>query len=838
MKKTLSLSIFALLFFGAFISFSFLPEKSFAEENFLDNCEQLEVSNYKVCREGVNEGVFYYEAKVEGVDVESFEGLIDGFNSLGIDKNNVYLNGEILKDLNPDFEIVISMWHNTYFKDSKTVYLNNKKILNADSETFKVLPFGESNYGPYATDKNHVYSKTKIIEGVDSSTFKNLGWGFFADKNGVYNQGEQIKGMDSKNLKTIECNCSETICYILSEEKIYDTTQHKIIEGFDVKSFSPLYGKYIGGCERDSYIKDKNNYYKHGKIISFEDLPWSIQEEEKKEQKQKIQQTHLKSELSQILPEKMGNEGFVWIGDTKFLSFYETLNDLLVKKEFSGGKYFAGILNTWYFSDSIFSQKIKLPKRYVEAWKFSQNKNLLQKFLKNSVIEKNVLSEEKTEFVITYNSTLNKIISGNPELEKLRDSVMYKNEAGQKSVFFSQLFEKKIDSVVLEYNPKQNFLEKITIKIGDEEINLEYTNNDFDKQDPKNIDLEYVEWRFFKDQKNAYHNYGNLNILNSVDASSFKVIDDWYFKDKNNVYSKINGEIKKHSYDLESFKALEGFYTKDKNGAYWNNKKIENADTQTFESFNWSYSKDKNYIYCRGKKIEGADPNTFEVLKNDYSKDKKNAYYNDSEISWADTESFEVLPYFFAKDKNNIYLYGQAKNFDVNTFKVLSRNYVQSNNSIYTNFRFNFSKKENLRNNHFISRKEFLLYLLYISEKEVSYKQLGEDFDTSGYSFLDIENKLEWKNISYMAYSKIISSNPENKFYPDRTINFAEASKILVNTFFEITPEKKADDWWIPFVEKLEKEGIKTFPPQKELTGDDMVDLFLDVLEWQEQQKK
>jgi hypothetical protein len=306
----------------------------------------------------------------------------------------------------------------------------------------------------------------------------------------------------------------------------------------------------------------------------------------------------------------------------------------------------------------------------------------------------------------------------------------------------------------------------------------------------------------------------------------------YYPENKPNI---VKYDTKEFSVDMETFEVIY-----DQND-FELEKKVVN-ENNGIEGFFHPYSKDKNHVYYEGDIIEGADPNSFFMLQESeinsqnfnnlkfsqtYSADKNSVYFKNKKIKNADKNSFKIIKrikkgtpedFFtldYSRDKNNFYQSGEIiTGIDIDSFKVLDNGYSKDKYSI-------FLKDISLRENKKIPRGEFITHSMRLSTIH----------------FSSHENEL--KNISLYAVAdkQIINKVFQGKFYPNRTINFAEASKILVNTFFEITPEKKADDWWTPFVEKLEQEGIKTFPPEKELTGDDMVDLFLDVLEWKEQQK-
>jgi hypothetical protein len=368
-----------------------------------------------------------------------------------------------------------------------------------------------------------------------------------------------------------------------------------------------------------------------------------------------------------------------------------------------------------------------------------------------------------------------------------------------------------------------------------------------------------------KDKNFVYFNNIKLEDLNSNNTKVLKKVgyyeNIWFIADNKNVY--INDK-KIENADRDSFFVYEGdenqftTYSFDKNSVFYAENKISNSDPKTFEFIDANYQKDKNNYYEKGKiipfgelpeeiqerekegckkineyficekkvyagilEIKGVDPNTFEAMEELYAKDKNNIYHRGEALTNnADPKSFRIIDHRYTSDKKNVYYFDtKLPGVDPLTFSKISHYYIRDKNTIYF-------ENNSLRSSDKTTREKFV-NTLWGLDGIYEYPYSKNIFSDTNSSY-----------ISFLKDKQIISSNPENKFYPDRTINFAEASKILVNTFFEITPEKKADDWWSPFVEKLEKEGIKIFPPEKELTGDDMVDLFLDVLEWKEQQKK
>ncbi len=115
--------------------------------------------------------VYDWTEKIEFSDPSTFT-IVDCSDEMGWygciykDKNNVYLNLDVIKGANPNtFKFIIYNYNWVYSKDNKSVYYNVKKLDNSDPLTFKIL----ENW--YSKDKNNVYYDWIKLEWVDVNTF-------------------------------------------------------------------------------------------------------------------------------------------------------------------------------------------------------------------------------------------------------------------------------------------------------------------------------------------------------------------------------------------------------------------------------------------------------------------------------------------------------------------------------------------------------------------------------------------------------------------------------------------------------------------------------------------
>lgn len=173
-----------------------------------------------------------YKTLVKNADADSFEELEVGY---GKDKNNVFLDGYLIKNADPktfeiiDFKNENSYGEKNYSKDKKFVFFNGNQIEGANAKSFQILkeiPYSRDDKDYYFWDKPMKVSgmshfKLKILENqqyktyyakdnkyfytdtlkflmADYKTYEYLGLGYAKDKINAYYFGEIIKDADSK----------------------------------------------------------------------------------------------------------------------------------------------------------------------------------------------------------------------------------------------------------------------------------------------------------------------------------------------------------------------------------------------------------------------------------------------------------------------------------------------------------------------------------------------------------------------------------------------------------------------------------------------------------------
>ena len=172
--------------------------------------------------------VFFDDEIIMHADARSFVDLGCGYAK---DKNNVYMDGRVLENVDPstfrlkersasrhfrhgEMEEPMSA-HRGYFKTNFNVYYGDKKIDAMASsfvdlgggyakDSFNVYYFGEklkgcmaSNFkileGGYAKDSFNVYYRGNKVEGAVASSFKYTGNGYGQDNFNAYYRGKQLK---------------------------------------------------------------------------------------------------------------------------------------------------------------------------------------------------------------------------------------------------------------------------------------------------------------------------------------------------------------------------------------------------------------------------------------------------------------------------------------------------------------------------------------------------------------------------------------------------------------------------------------------------------------------
>lgn len=160
----------------------------------------------------------------------------------------------------------------------------------------------------------------------------------------------------------------------------------------------------------------------------------------------------------------------------------------------------------------------------------------------------------------------------------------------------------------------------------------------------------------------------------------FKMLDNAYKGIKSSGYSVYSGSVYYRGevveeIDAKTFKTLNDYYSVDKNNVYLERHKIVGADPLSFkqvaEGKRWdegSYWKDRNNVYCAGVLLEGADVASFESLGHNVGRDGKR-YYLGAKVLNVDYETYKwhSSGYFghVGVDKNSVNVNGDKLELDM-----------------------------------------------------------------------------------------------------------------------------------------------------------------------------
>ncbi len=153
-----------------------------------------------------------------------------------------------------------------------------------------------------------------------------------------------------------------------------------------------------------------------------------------------------------------------------------------------------------------------------------------------------------------------------------------------------------------------------------------------------------------KDSKFAYH---DSTRIDSVDAATFEVINDFYARDSKHVFHSI---YLLPEADPKTFQDLEFLYQKDKNHVWYSDSIMPEAEPNDFQT-KWFYGWDSKRVWYNGQMLKDADPKTFEVLESGYyAKDKNRVWFHDEIVKGADAASFKDDGQMIGHDKNQKYV--------------------------------------------------------------------------------------------------------------------------------------------------------------------------------------
>lgn len=239
--------------------------------------------------------------------------------------------------------------------------------------------------------------------------------------------------------------------------------------------------------------------------------------------------------------------------------------------------------------------------------------------------------------------------------------------------------------VSCKYRAYKNDGKKITFHSYDPEFLIPYSEEV--SADPNTF--ESLSEFYGRDKNHVYY-WGE--ILDGIDAASFRIIDDDHTADKNHVY--FNTFIIEDA-DPESFRIISKELAEDKNDFFWSNEALKVADKATFvlipdcedqSQYYWAKDKYKAYNLSWHVSVPISDYDSFKPLSGRYAVDDYQVYHRGDIVNGADPKSFKEVALDIGQDKNGVY-YKSSKT-DIVDFRDLKYNYdgayYQGNGVIYT----------------------------------------------------------------------------------------------------------------------------------------------------------
>ncbi|MBL3658394.1 DKNYY domain-containing protein [Fulvivirga sediminis] len=212
--------------------------------------------------------VFYHKNIIPDSDPSTFMKVPseneDGHGNYWKDKNQVYLDGHILKGADPKTMVVLN---SLYAKDAKQMYYNGKILPDANPETFYFLSDGigldRENayvYGKKSTTKTDI--KTLEVVDTDQST------SFLRDKNSIYfiifHHGDpllKVEGADPKTFEYMERGYSKDAHHVFYHDS--NSRQVKVLQEADPATFTVGYDN-----STQTEARDKNHSYMNGETVA------------------------------------------------------------------------------------------------------------------------------------------------------------------------------------------------------------------------------------------------------------------------------------------------------------------------------------------------------------------------------------------------------------------------------------------------------------------------------------------------------------------------------------------------------------------------------------------
>jgi hypothetical protein len=141
--------------------------------------------------------------------------------------------------------------------------------------------------------------------------------------------------------------------------------------------------------------------------------------------------------------------------------------------------------------------------------------------------------------------------------------------------------------------------------------------------------------------------------LPGVDPSSFRALNDGFATDASSAYFEWKRIADANS---GSFVVLSELYARDGARVFYRDEVVANADPATFELLGVvDWGRDRRDVYHQSSPIDACDPPTFEFLADDWQRDSRCVYNGGRPLPDADPASFTVVNYSFAKDKDRVF---------------------------------------------------------------------------------------------------------------------------------------------------------------------------------------
>lgn len=190
MKENMKIQAFKIMLIILFMPFSLV----------------VNAQNYKSNYSIESNGVYYNGGLIDEADASTFIILGHGYAK---DRNNVYMEGRILKYVDPFSFRLVERYDDYngsdrqynghrgggYFKSNFDVFYDGRKIEDASASTFRELEDG------YAKDAFNVYYRGRKVDDASANSFKKVGGGYFKDAFNFYFRGRKV---DDASANTFE----------------------------------------------------------------------------------------------------------------------------------------------------------------------------------------------------------------------------------------------------------------------------------------------------------------------------------------------------------------------------------------------------------------------------------------------------------------------------------------------------------------------------------------------------------------------------------------------------------------------------------------------------------